>query len=103
MSFIQIIRSSPKPFLIFGIKIFLRRGVVGPTPKTQAGGPPIIAYSRLLLQYIRNYPLYPETVSFISDLKALHALVTRVTPDMEMLNSNMTSNIQSDAATSSKH
>jgi hypothetical protein len=38
----------------------LRWGVVGPTPNPQAGGPPIVGCPRLLIQYIRRYPQYPE-------------------------------------------
>jgi hypothetical protein len=35
-------------------------GVVSPTPNPKAGGPPLVGCPRLLIQYIRSYPLYPE-------------------------------------------
>jgi len=38
--------------------LFLRRGVVSTSPNPQAGGPPLVGYLRLLIQYIRSYPLY---------------------------------------------
>jgi hypothetical protein len=37
--------------------IFLRRGVVSPTPNRQTGGPPLLRSPRLLIQDIRSYPL----------------------------------------------
>jgi len=37
---------------------FLRRGVVSTSPNTQIGGPPFVDCPRLLIQYIRTYPLY---------------------------------------------
>jgi hypothetical protein len=39
--------------------MFTVRGV-SPTPNPQAGGPPLVGFPRLLIQYIRSYPLYPE-------------------------------------------
>jgi hypothetical protein len=38
--------------------IFLRWGVVSPTPNPQAGGPPIVGCPRLFIQYICRYPPY---------------------------------------------
>jgi hypothetical protein len=38
------------------IKKFLQWGVFGPTPNLQAGGPPLVGFPRLLIQYIRSYP-----------------------------------------------
>jgi hypothetical protein len=35
--------------------IFLWQGVVSSTPKLQAGGPPLVGYLQLLIQYIHNY------------------------------------------------
>jgi hypothetical protein len=57
--------------------IFLRWAVVSPTPNPQTGGPPIVDCLRLLIQYIRNYPLYLEAVSSIRNLRTRHAVVTR--------------------------
>jgi hypothetical protein len=37
---------------------FLRRGVVSTLPNHQAGGPPLIGYPRLLIQFIHSYPPY---------------------------------------------
>jgi hypothetical protein len=42
--------------------IYLRKGVLSPTPNTQVGGPSFVGCPRLLLQYIRSYPLYLEAV-----------------------------------------
>jgi hypothetical protein len=45
---------------------FSRWGVVSPSPKSQAGGPPLVGCPRLLIQYIRSYRpdrrpfLYPQ-------------------------------------------
>jgi len=35
-----------------------RWGVVSPSPNSQAGGPHLVAFTRLLIQYIRSYPPY---------------------------------------------
>jgi hypothetical protein len=40
--------------------LFLRSGVVSPTPNPQAGGPPLVGCPRLLIQYIRSYSAYLE-------------------------------------------
>ena len=37
---------------------FSRGGFVSPSPNPQAGGPPLVGCSRLLIQYIRTYPPY---------------------------------------------
>jgi hypothetical protein len=65
--------------------IFLRWGVVSPTPNPQDGGPPLVGCPRLLIQYIRSYPPYLEGVSSIHNLRTRHAVVTRNPPDMEKL------------------
>jgi hypothetical protein len=39
---------------------FLRWGVVRPAPNPQAGRPSLVGCPRLLFQYIRSYPPYPE-------------------------------------------
>jgi hypothetical protein len=57
--------------------IFLRWGVVSPTPNPQAGGPPLVGCPRLLIQYIRSYPPYLEAVSYIRNVRTRHAVVTR--------------------------
>jgi hypothetical protein len=38
----------------FVTKLFLRWGVVSPTPNPQDGGPPLVGYLRLLIHYIRS-------------------------------------------------
>jgi hypothetical protein len=48
----------------------------GPTPNPHAGGPPLIGGPRLLIQYIRSYPPYPEVVSSTHNLRTRHAMVT---------------------------
>jgi hypothetical protein len=56
-SFIQGIRSGPRPLLnVHNKLIFLRRKVVTPTSKPQAAGPPLVGCPRLLIQYIRSCP-----------------------------------------------
>jgi hypothetical protein len=62
--------------------IFLRRGVVRPTPNPQAGGPPLVRCPRLLVQYIRSYLPYLEVVSSIRNLSTSHTIVTRDTCNM---------------------
>ena len=38
--------------------MFLRWGVVSTSPNPQAGGPPLVGYPRLFIQYMRSYPPY---------------------------------------------
>jgi hypothetical protein len=45
--------------------IFLRRGVVSPTPNTQDEVPPLVGCPRLLIQYTRSYHPYLEALSSI--------------------------------------
>jgi hypothetical protein len=47
------VRGALKHFVVI---IFLRWGVVRPTPNPQAGGPPFISCPRLLFRYIRSSP-----------------------------------------------
>jgi hypothetical protein len=58
---VSILRS-PGPRLCVWIfrnkRTFSRREVVSPSPKPQAGGPPLVCYPRLLIQYIRSYSPY---------------------------------------------
>jgi hypothetical protein len=53
---------SPGPRLCLRIfrnkDTFSQWGVVSPSPKPQAGGPPLVGCPRLLIQYIRSYPPY---------------------------------------------
>jgi hypothetical protein len=52
------IRPGPRIFNDFQNKfIFLRWSVVSPTPKPQAGGPPLVVRPQLLIQCIRSYRL----------------------------------------------
>jgi hypothetical protein len=43
-------------FWMFITSLFLRWGVVSPTPSPQAGGPPLVGCPRLIIQYIRSWP-----------------------------------------------
>jgi len=55
---------------------FLRRGVVSPSHNPQTGGPPLDCCSRLLIQYIRRYPSYLESVLSLRISRMRHAAVT---------------------------
>jgi hypothetical protein len=50
--------------------------VVSPCPNPKLEGHPV-GCLRLLIQYIRSYPPYLEAVSYISNLRMCHAVVTR--------------------------
>jgi hypothetical protein len=65
--------------------IFLRLGIVSPTPNPQAGGPPLVGCPRLFVQYIRSYPPYLEAVSSICNLRTHYAVVTRDPCNMVLL------------------
>jgi hypothetical protein len=52
-------------------------GVVSQPPNPQARGPPSVGCPLLLIQYIRSYPPYLETVSSIRNPRTCHAVVTR--------------------------
>jgi hypothetical protein len=56
--------------------LFLRWGVVSPTPNSQAKGSPPIGCPGLLIQCIRSYPSYLEVISSIRSLRTRHAVVT---------------------------
>jgi hypothetical protein len=67
MSFFQCLGRTKESVQVQGtlkhfvtIEKFLWWGVVGPTPNPQAGGPPLVGGQRLLIQYVRSYPPYPE-------------------------------------------
>jgi hypothetical protein len=62
--------------------IFYGEELLAPRPTPQAGGPPLVGYPRLLIQYIRSYPPYLEAVPSIRNLRTCHALVTRDPPNM---------------------
>jgi hypothetical protein len=64
--------------------IFLRRGVVSPTPNPKAGEPSLVGCPRLLNQYIRSYSPHLEAVSFIRNLRTRHAVVTRDPLNMDL-------------------
>ena len=53
----------------------LQGGVVSTSPNPQAGGPPLVRYPRLLIQFIRSYPPY-RSRSSIRNLRTRHAVVT---------------------------
>jgi hypothetical protein len=61
--------------------LFLRWGVLSPTPNSQAGGPPLVGCPRLLILYILSYLPYLEAVSSICNLRTRHAVVTRDPPN----------------------
>jgi hypothetical protein len=54
----QRIRPGPRLFYDFRNKlIFLRRRIFSATPNPQVGGPLLVICPRLLIQYIRSYPV----------------------------------------------
>ena len=55
---ILILSSYLRHFECFAAWYFLRWGDFSTLPNPQAGGPPLVCYSRLLIQYIRNCPPY---------------------------------------------
>jgi len=63
------------------ICLFLQWGVVSTSSKPQAGGPPLVGYPWLFIQYIRSYPRYwkpflhlqPEDVPYRGDRDPLIA------------------------------
>jgi hypothetical protein len=63
----------------FATSLFLRWGVVNPTPNPQAWGPPLVGCLWLLIRYTRihSYTPYLEAVSSIHNLRTRHAMVTR--------------------------
>jgi hypothetical protein len=50
-------RGSISTWVILNI-LFLRRGVISTSPNPQAGGPPLVACPRLLIQFMHSYPPY---------------------------------------------
>jgi hypothetical protein len=70
------------------ILFFLRWEVVGHTHNPQAGVPPLVGCSRLLIQCIHRHPPHLEAVSSIRNLRKRHAVVTR-----DQLNNEMGFNI----------
>jgi hypothetical protein len=61
----------------FATSCFLLRGVISPMPNTPSRRTPLVGRPRLLIQYIRSYPQYPEAVSSIRNLRTRHVVVTR--------------------------
>jgi hypothetical protein len=57
------------------ILFFLRWGFLTPAQSPKWKATPV-GCPRLLIQYIRRYPLYPETVSSMRNLRTRHAAVT---------------------------
>jgi hypothetical protein len=83
MLFIQGIRPGLRFLVIFSNKLILYgEELLAPTPKPQAGWPPLVGCPQLLIQYIRSYPPYLEAVSSIHNLRTHHAVVTRDPPNM---------------------
>jgi hypothetical protein len=56
-------------FIIFRIKLNLRRGVCSLTPKPKAWESPLVDCTRQTVQYIRNYPSYSDAVFSIRNLR----------------------------------
>jgi hypothetical protein len=53
--------------------LYLRRGGLSPSPKTEAGGSPLVGSPWLLTQYVRSCSVYVEAVSSIRDQRTRHA------------------------------
>jgi hypothetical protein len=68
---------------IFMTSLFLRWGVVKPTPNPQSGGQPIVGCLRLFIPYIRSFPPHLEGVSSIRNLRTFHAVATREALNMD--------------------
>jgi hypothetical protein len=67
----------PNPCVTYLNKLFsLRQRVVITSPNPQAGGPPLVGWKPLLIEYIRSYPLHLEAVSSIRNPKTRRAFVT---------------------------
>jgi hypothetical protein len=74
----SLVRPGTRFFVIFHNKlIFLRWGVVSPTPNPQAGGSPLVGCPLLLIHYIRSCPPYLEATTSFRNLRPRHAVVTR--------------------------
>ena len=66
---------------LFLNNVFLQGGLVSTSPKPQAGGPPIVGFPRLLIEFIRIYPPYrrpflypqPEDAPCRGDRDPLHS------------------------------
>jgi hypothetical protein len=66
----------PRLCVVIRNKYWVLRGrVVRPPPNPQAGGPPTVGCTRLLIKYIRSYPPYLEAVSPIRNPRTRHAVV----------------------------
>jgi hypothetical protein len=75
LSFIQRIRPSPRPSLIFRNKInFLRWGIISPMSNPPNRWTISCRLPRLL---IRSHPPYLEAISSVRNLRTRHAVVTR--------------------------
>jgi hypothetical protein len=57
--------------------------VISPLPNPQAGGPPTVGCSLLLIHYIHSYPPYLEAVSSIRNPRTSHTVVTVHTLNIE--------------------
>ena len=66
----------------------LQGGVVSTSPNPQAGGPPLVGFPRLLIQFIRSYPPYrrpflypqPEDAPCRDDRDPLHGYIDILPP-----------------------
>ena len=76
-------RGSISPCGYFLTIFFSRGGVVSTSPNPQAGGPPLVGFPRLLIQFIHTYPPHrrtfhypqPEDAPYRSDRDPLHTVL----------------------------
>jgi hypothetical protein len=74
----QRIRPSPRPCVTFrNMLVFYGEKFLCPHQTSQTRRPHLVGCPQLLIQYIRSYPPYLETVSSIYNPKMRHAVVTR--------------------------
>jgi len=78
-------RRSPMPCVTFCDMLFLWSILASLLPNLQAGGPPLVGFLQLLIQYIHSYPPYLEAATSICNLRLYHALVMRKSLNMEVL------------------
>jgi hypothetical protein len=68
-----------RTYVVFRNKlIFYGEELSAPRPYTQAGGPPLVGYPRLLIQYIRSCLPKLEGVSSIRNLRTRHSGISKI-------------------------
>jgi len=70
---VHISHQIPRPCVTFCNKVFYGEELFAPSPNPQDGG---IDCPRLLIPYIRSYPLHLEAVSSIPNPRTPHAVAT---------------------------